>query len=185
VVPFVDIDGVEDGEQGKGRPPHDHNRDYIDEPIYNSTSSLMKYASEKKPEIFIDLHCPWKWGESDDISSQRNNNVFFMKRMPPIGEEVEKLGQCLQRAILNESDPDKVIYYGKYDMSIGEEWFKPETPCSTKFFEKIGARISVTCEYTYFGTGNMIITQSNSRGFGRNLSIALNEYIEKCVVNSC
>lgn len=31
-VPFVDIDGVENGDQGKGRAPHDHNRDYIERP---------------------------------------------------------------------------------------------------------------------------------------------------------
>jgi hypothetical protein len=28
VVPFVDKDGVEEGDQGKNRRPHDHNRDY-------------------------------------------------------------------------------------------------------------------------------------------------------------
>ena len=28
VLPFVDLDGVEDGDQGKNRAPHDHNRDY-------------------------------------------------------------------------------------------------------------------------------------------------------------
>src|SRR5690606_16689848 len=31
VVPFVDFDGVEDGDQGKNRMPRDHNRDYGDE----------------------------------------------------------------------------------------------------------------------------------------------------------
>ena len=27
-APFMDKDGVEDGDQGKNRRPHDHNRDY-------------------------------------------------------------------------------------------------------------------------------------------------------------
>src|SRR5699024_2891825 len=35
-IPFVDKDGVEDGDQGKGRNPHDHNRDYRKSPIYPS-----------------------------------------------------------------------------------------------------------------------------------------------------
>ena len=30
IVPFVDYDGVVDGDQGKSRIPHDHNRDYIE-----------------------------------------------------------------------------------------------------------------------------------------------------------
>ena len=29
-VPFVDFDGVVDGDQGKGRNSHDHNRDYCE-----------------------------------------------------------------------------------------------------------------------------------------------------------
>ena len=36
VIPFVDIDGVENGDQGK-QAPHDHNRDYINSPIYPET----------------------------------------------------------------------------------------------------------------------------------------------------
>ena len=40
VVPFVDYDGVIDGEQGKFRFPHDHNRDYMDNPIYPETRAV-------------------------------------------------------------------------------------------------------------------------------------------------
>jgi murein tripeptide amidase MpaA len=29
IVPPVDKDGVEDGDQGKNRKPYDHNRDYL------------------------------------------------------------------------------------------------------------------------------------------------------------
>ncbi|OCT14827.1 hypothetical protein A8709_11705 [Paenibacillus pectinilyticus] len=48
-VPFVDIDGVENGDQGKGRAPHDHNRDYIDQPIYAVTRAIMRYVRELRP----------------------------------------------------------------------------------------------------------------------------------------
>jgi hypothetical protein len=34
IVPFMDKDGVEEGDQGKNRKPHDHNRDYIGESIH-------------------------------------------------------------------------------------------------------------------------------------------------------
>lgn len=40
VVPFVDYDGVIDGEQGKFRFPHDHNRGYMDNPIYPETRAV-------------------------------------------------------------------------------------------------------------------------------------------------
>jgi hypothetical protein len=38
-IPFVDKDGVENGDQGKNRQPHDHNRDYTNT-IYESTAAL-------------------------------------------------------------------------------------------------------------------------------------------------
>lgn len=39
-VPFMDLDGVLDGDQGKYRKPHDHNRDYSDSPIYPSVAAF-------------------------------------------------------------------------------------------------------------------------------------------------
>jgi hypothetical protein len=39
-VPFVDKDGVEQGDQGKNRKPHDHNRDYRGESIYPSVAAI-------------------------------------------------------------------------------------------------------------------------------------------------
>lgn len=44
VVPFVDLDGVEAGDQGKGRKPHDHNRDYgIPEPSIRKSGRLTTW----------------------------------------------------------------------------------------------------------------------------------------------
>ena len=40
LIPFMDIDGVEEGDQGKSRFPHDHNRDYLPAPIYSSVRFL-------------------------------------------------------------------------------------------------------------------------------------------------
>lgn len=176
-APFMDIDGVEEGDQGKSRDPHDHNRDYIKSPLYHSTSAWMEYARGKKPEIYIDLHCPFKWGEGDELSSQRNNHVFFTKRSSPIKEEVEKLGALLSRISLKNPEDSRVIFKPEYDISMGEDWFKPGAPTSSDFFEKLGARISTTCEYPYFGTEDSIITQQNSRAFGKDLAKALEEYV--------
>ena len=61
IVPFVDLDGVENGDQGKSRDPHDHNRDYISQPIFKSTAAIMRYCQELRVVFFLDLHCPWKW----------------------------------------------------------------------------------------------------------------------------
>ena len=59
VVPFVDLDGVEAGDQGKGRKPHDHNRDYgIPEPIYPEIRAINDLEREKRFFLCLDLHAP-------------------------------------------------------------------------------------------------------------------------------
>ena len=44
-IPFMDKDGVENGDQGKYRQPHDHNRDYNPQPLYPEVAALMKLGA--------------------------------------------------------------------------------------------------------------------------------------------
>jgi hypothetical protein len=59
-VPFVDKDGVEEGDQGKNRAPHDHNRDYNEVPIYPEVAAIKQLGAQvgARTASFIDLHCP-------------------------------------------------------------------------------------------------------------------------------
>ena len=73
VVPFVDEPGVEAGDQGKNRSPHDHNRDYIQE-LYPSVRALKQYVVENfhdKEVVYIDWHCPWIRG------GKYNEAIYF------------------------------------------------------------------------------------------------------------
>jgi hypothetical protein len=54
----VDKDGVEAGDQGKNRMPHDHNRDYGDNPIYPEIQAISDIAHKYKIHFAIDFHCP-------------------------------------------------------------------------------------------------------------------------------
>ena len=45
VVPFMDKDGVEEGDQGKNRKPHDHNRDYDGESLYASVRAVRELVA--------------------------------------------------------------------------------------------------------------------------------------------
>ena len=59
-IPFMDKDGVENGDQGKNRRPHDHNRDYI-EGRYTSVrvfKELIERESSGRQIVFFDLHSP-------------------------------------------------------------------------------------------------------------------------------
>ena len=59
VVPFMDLDGAEAGDQGKNRAPHDQNRDYgLLNPIYPENKAVMALHAEKKFKLVLDLHDP-------------------------------------------------------------------------------------------------------------------------------
>lgn len=57
-VPFVDKDGVEEGDQGKNRRPHDHNRDYGEQSIYPEIRAIKKLHATQQFQFALDLHCP-------------------------------------------------------------------------------------------------------------------------------
>jgi hypothetical protein len=57
-VPFVDKDGVEEGDQGKNRKPHDHNRDYGDKSIYPEIQAIKELDREQNFLFALDFHCP-------------------------------------------------------------------------------------------------------------------------------
>ena len=67
-VPFLDKDGVEEGDQGKNRAPHDHNRDYRPSGVWKSPRALMKQATGWRGDVrmMLDLHCPWIRGERNE-----------------------------------------------------------------------------------------------------------------------
>jgi len=57
-VPIIDLDGVEDGDQGKWRAPHDHNRDYGDMSLYPEVQAIQALAETHEIRFGLDLHCP-------------------------------------------------------------------------------------------------------------------------------
>ncbi len=69
-VPFVDTDGVLDGDQGKNRRPHDHNRDYNERPLYPEIAANIDFLLKNQPYIFLDMHCPW-------IHTDCNETIYF------------------------------------------------------------------------------------------------------------
>jgi hypothetical protein len=57
-VPFVDKDGVEEGDQGKNRKPHDHNRDYGAVSIYPEVRAIKRLDQKHDFQYALDFHCP-------------------------------------------------------------------------------------------------------------------------------
>lgn len=62
VVPIMDIDNVAIGAGGKNQVPHDHNRDWSDEPHWHSVAKAMAELRQldeaDQLDLFVDLHNP-------------------------------------------------------------------------------------------------------------------------------
>jgi hypothetical protein len=170
VIPLVDIDGVENGDQGKSRTPHDHNRDYLPEPVYKVTQAIMEYVRTLNLTVGIDFHSPYKWGD-------RNDYPFFVKQASPIKEETEKLGAVLRDITSGNFKFGGIEYDQKHDLEMGEEWNQPVHPTCSSFFRQQKAAIACTFEVPYFGTGNPVFTPENSRRFGADFARALEIYL--------
>lgn len=92
VVPFVDKDGVEDGDQGKGRIPRDHGRDYAGDSIYPETRAIRELIERERPFLLLDLHCPWlRYGSTNEQSYIVENAV------PRFQAEIARLSRLLQK----------------------------------------------------------------------------------------
>lgn len=60
-VPFMDKEGVENGDQGKNRAPWDHNRDYTKGRYMTvrAVKELILRESKGRQIVFLDLHSPY------------------------------------------------------------------------------------------------------------------------------
>lgn len=169
VIPFVDIDGVENGDQGKARAPHDHNRDYINSPIYPETKAWMEYSKDLNIKIVIDFHSPGRWAGDND-------HICFVKKfgaddwMDEFSDILE-----LETADSNYRYDKQNNYLSSRYMKEGEEF----TSCAGFFGKKPGVKMATTAEIPYFGIDDHITTQENMRQFGKAIAISLRKLIKK------
>jgi hypothetical protein len=180
IIPFVDIDGVENGDQGKCRIPYDHNRDYIAKPIYRATSAIIDYSERTNFEIFIDFHCPWKWAESDTLDAARNEHPFFGWDFPPINKEIARFGNILKNVTVSHGRRDAIVYDPAYDIKTGDDWYTLEEMegSSARHFAKKRTRLSTFIEIPYFGNESIKYDAKNLRLFGADMGKALELYLE-------
>lgn len=62
IVPIMDVDNTATGNGGKNAQPHDHNRDWSDQPHWNETIAAQKRVLDlieaDRMDVFLDLHNP-------------------------------------------------------------------------------------------------------------------------------
>lgn len=171
VLPFMDKDGVEDGDQGKNRRPHDHNRDYLGEPIYSSVRALKEFAprwSEGRLRVALDLHCPY-------IRGGRNEQIFL------VGGPESKIQKEIDRfaEILHGKARSPLPYDSQNNLPFGLEWNKEVEPrmFSRWAAQLEGIQMACTLEFPYACAGGQVVDPSSGRVFGRQLAAALRDYL--------
>ncbi|MBL7222094.1 MAG: peptidase M14 [Phycisphaerae bacterium] len=173
VVPFMDKDGVEDGDQGKSRKPRDHCRDYVGKSLYPSVRTLRTFVpkwSAGRLRIAHDFHCPYIRGNKIYQVGSSHKNIWA---------EQKKFGGILE-SIANRALP----YKASADMPFGKSWNKAGSYKAGKSFfqwadELKGIHLSSAIEIPYANAGNTTITPDTARAFGDNFVQAMRKYLEQ------
>ena len=172
-VPFVDKDGVEDGDQGKNRKPHDHARDYIEDSIYPETKAIRKIILDNKINIIIDIHCPW-------IHTGINELIYIVgSEFADNQKEIDKYAAWV------EEKANGLIPFSVLDtVHFGTAWNTKENYCQGKSLGKWAASLpfvdmSVAFEIPYANIRDLTLDTDKYKLWGRIMCQGLWEYIKE------
>lgn len=170
-VPFVDIDGVLDGDQGKNRSPHDHNRDYNNRPLYPEVKAIQELLAAKNIFFALDLHCPWLFG------GEHNESIYFpLPEEKYYSEEIEKFSR-----ILEVKSPSNIPHFSQNNIPFGTKWNTKENFSQGKSLKEwirafCAPRLAATIEIPYAKAGENILTANHVRSFGRAIAESIIQY---------
>ena len=175
-VPFVDFDGVQAGDQGKNRKPHDHNRDYIEDSLYPETRAIRELLLSwpgGPADLNFDFHCPSLKGGLKTHVIHQVGSPF-----PENAAEQAKFGEILEQ--VNQSS---IPYVHQDDMSFGEDWnvwpVNPQGGHSTRWaYAKGSVRLSSSIEIPYADAHDVQMTPERSRQLGYAISDAIRIYLQ-------
>ncbi len=173
-VPFMDIDGVEDGDQGKNRWPWDHVLDYVGASMYPEVRTLRQLVPDwcdNRLDVALDLHCPW-------IRGHNNEFIYFVGG--PEEKHWRELGFFSQ--ILEENCRGPLPFESKNNLPFGEDWNTPieggrksKDEWARETFP--GLRIGNCLEIPYANASGVEVNADSARAFGYDLANALYLYL--------
>ena len=175
VVPMVDFDGVENGDQGKGRAPHDYNRDYLedDKVLYNAVRAIQNLTNEKLAEgkalaAYIDFHAP------GSITTGLGNHLSHPVLEATMTAAIDRFAAILDQIENADTSVDKLTY------DPANKWVGSASAdgVSKAWFQEKGAKLSVTVETSFDQTPHAH-TPENTRRWGGQISQALQEFLKQ------
>ncbi len=167
VVPFVDYNGVVNGDQGKNRKPYDHNRDYKEESIYAVIRDIKAFAAEHNVVCSFDFHSPWHQGEQNDY-------VFLSRSTEAMEPVTNRFGELFKE----ESAALPLRYEMIHDVGPNEQWNDETSPNSKNYFAKqTSVQLTATLETPYFGLADSQISQERMLSLGHAFARAVLRYL--------
>ena len=154
-VPLVDIDGVQAGDQGKGRAPHDHNRDYaVVSNLYPEVKAIIDLDEAKKFALALDFHSPALRGDVHEAVYL--TGVKTPKLMANSNELIDwALEECPDLRILNHA------------FKASPDSFKDGKPFSVYFGFRPHVVYGTTLEVAYANGNNPRYDADFGRQLGR------------------
>lgn len=178
-IPFVDKDGVEDGDQGKNRRPWDHNRDYNDGSVHETVAAIKETVPvwiANKKNVVIDLHCPYSNGG-------QNDTIFFVgsrhKEMEAKQLRLSDLVVKNNRGELKYT-PSSFSYYGvkPWTLNAAKTGRMSMSVWASGLENNL---LSCSVEIPYGVNGSQLVTAENAREFGRDLAAGLRDFLIESV----
>lgn len=177
VIPFMDRDGVEAGDQGKQRKPHDHNRDYNEVSIYSETAALrdvITRQSDGRLHLAFDIHCPWLKG------SNSNETVYLVGECnPSIWEQQQRFS-----AILQQVKTGALPFCEEDNIPFGTAWNAEAAFAKGKSFtrwisERNELALVSSIEVPYANARGIEVNETSARQFGADLGRAIATYLRR------
>ena len=167
-VPFVDIDGVVSGDQGKNRMPHDHGRDYSANPLYPAPAAIMDYIRNHDAAFAFDFHSPWHAGGPNDTA-------FIVRSRDDHVGRYEEFGALLERE--TAGCPDAFRYYSHDDIDNNIDWNVDGDPALARYMHQFSrTELSMCFETAYFGTGQNPVSEIRLLNLGRCFARCIRQY---------
>ena len=166
-VPFVDFDGVVDGDQGKSRIPHDHNRNYIDEPIYPEVRAICDYRQRYGADYGFDLHSPWHKGGVND-------KIFVVRNLAQKQAEFDAFSDIFESEITENS----MKYSKQNDFPPCTDWNQPSANFGYTTHLRPECKLAFSLESAYFGTDDNKVCAERLIELGRCFARAIRKYVK-------
>ena len=164
VLPFMDADGVADGDQGKSRNERDHNRDYAGTSLYAETAALRRMAGDWPAgwiRLAMDMHCPFY-----------DERRIYLTEQPQCKDRAVRLSGLLEQTL---SGP---LPYSPAHNLQGREVM----PDGTTFVQWAavlpGGPLATLLELPYALAGDVPVTGPSARRLGRDLARAMWLYLD-------